>query len=340
MPISEDEVRWGYKFILGREPESSAIIQQYKTCRNVEHLRTILLGSLEFRQQYHARFKVKGEPSEYFNMPCAVFIHIQKTAGSTTREVLKELFRDRRLCPEEYDDLRSYSPTELAPYSLYAGHFSIDSLKYIPRKNLTLLTMLREPSARLISFYYFNRAHNLSGRSNPPTYMRLASELSAEDFFEHPAIINLPQISNGMARAIFATADFDRLKRLRERLGQNQNNYEKVRECTKSDIARRLSEFGFVGIQEDFDRSISLLCHFLEKPRPGTVNQLKSRKLISEDTSGRFKRVEEQPVSPRLALALEQLTVLDRIVYEQGVSLFEERCAIAGLAPGNNDNNS
>jgi hypothetical protein len=48
MPVSADEVRGAYRFILGREPESEAVVRFHEHKANVEALRADLFASKEF----------------------------------------------------------------------------------------------------------------------------------------------------------------------------------------------------------------------------------------------------------------------------------------------------
>jgi hypothetical protein len=89
-----------------------------------------------------------------------VFIHLGKTAGTSLRTALSEAFPGDTICPELFDGLSRYSPAELAGYRLFAGHFRYSTLRHIPGR-FDVITMLREPSARLLSFFYFIRSHKL-----------------------------------------------------------------------------------------------------------------------------------------------------------------------------------
>src|SRR5258708_22027966 len=48
MALSREAVIWGFRFILGREPESEAVIDSHTTARDHEHLAQLLLRSREF----------------------------------------------------------------------------------------------------------------------------------------------------------------------------------------------------------------------------------------------------------------------------------------------------
>src|SRR5205823_8859335 len=48
MAMSRDAVIWGFRFILGREPESEAVIAAHSAARDPEHLADLLMRSPEF----------------------------------------------------------------------------------------------------------------------------------------------------------------------------------------------------------------------------------------------------------------------------------------------------
>jgi SAM-dependent methyltransferase len=55
MPVTPEVVTWGYRFFLGREPESSQVVEErVKDCATLEELRSVFLTSHEFTQQNQA----------------------------------------------------------------------------------------------------------------------------------------------------------------------------------------------------------------------------------------------------------------------------------------------
>jgi hypothetical protein len=48
MGVSREAVTWGYRFFLGREPESEAVISSHLLARDTTHLAQMLMGSAEF----------------------------------------------------------------------------------------------------------------------------------------------------------------------------------------------------------------------------------------------------------------------------------------------------
>jgi len=52
-PLTEDDVVWAYRFILGRDPESSEVVKTHLGCGSRENLRCALIRSDEFKLNYN-----------------------------------------------------------------------------------------------------------------------------------------------------------------------------------------------------------------------------------------------------------------------------------------------
>jgi len=86
--------------------------------------------------------------------PKVVFIHVQKTGGTSLRRALSKHFPAEEICEERFNKLREWAPEELNRYRLFAGHFSFSSLTHIPGPKI-IITLLREPRARLLSYFNY-----------------------------------------------------------------------------------------------------------------------------------------------------------------------------------------
>ena len=86
--------------------------------------------------------------------PKIVFIHVQKTGGTSLRRALSKHFPAEEICEERFNKLREWAPEELNRYRLFAGHFSFSSLTHI-RGPKIIIMLLREPRARLLSYFNY-----------------------------------------------------------------------------------------------------------------------------------------------------------------------------------------
>ena len=50
--LSDEEIKNGYIYVLGRPPESEAVLKQYRGMASVENFRKALLGSDEFKTKF------------------------------------------------------------------------------------------------------------------------------------------------------------------------------------------------------------------------------------------------------------------------------------------------
>jgi len=88
-------------------------------------------------------------------------MHIPKTGGTSLHDILVGNFCPEEICPERFNALKKYSQEELARYSYFSGHFDRESINYISADK-DIITLFREPKARILSLYYFWKAHKNS----------------------------------------------------------------------------------------------------------------------------------------------------------------------------------
>ena len=266
---------------------------------------------------------------------CLVFLHIQKTAGTSIQNMLSDSYNTNEILREHDDTLSERSPQELARYSVFAGHFNYDSLAYIPHGFLSIFTFVREPKNRLISLYYFWRAHERS-HSSYHVGMNLANDLRIEMFFENEEIIRTSEVWDHMTWTIMG----ERKWRVWHTMLAKATNEEAVGEIMFStirpDIRRRLHEFICVGLQEDFERGIKILYHSIQKPQPVTIRADHSLDRLMHTDPHFKKTMERQPVTARLCATIDRLVGIDRIIYEEARSLYFQR--LGQFAEGVNSN--
>jgi Sulfotransferase family len=86
-----------------------------------------------------------------------VFLHIPKTAGQTVHNSLARVARARRVSPIRVHT-QALDPQDQFPagYSLYSGHLDWSAVAHLPSARF-IFTVLREPTERIASFYYYLR---------------------------------------------------------------------------------------------------------------------------------------------------------------------------------------
>jgi hypothetical protein len=316
---TQEDVLHGFRFILGREPEHEGAIEAHMNVATVAELREILLSSDEFSGKYKFMYPdVSEHPIASIDRRTIVFIHLQKTGGTSLRSMLGKQFPDDRRCPVFEDKLHLLSIAELARYDFFSGHFDISAIRFIPRDDIKTVALFREPRARLISFYRFLRSHPLGDEFSGDQLIPLAHELTAEEFFENPQLRLFSAVNNHYLFALgrsFAWFDQNRSSLSREALSH-------VLEDAKLQICALTA----LGITERFDHSIQLIWKSLNLPPPSSMEEVNvTDKIVENDL--RFRRVEAVRMTPRLATATEDLIEYDDILYEFAVQEFNRRFA-------------
>src|SRR5262249_170075 len=169
--LAPDLVREAYRAMLNRNAEPAALTAYSNALAESGKLGNVLgeiLGSAEFFNAQAARQRASKTHLHRssrqrllaldLTRPKLVFLHHPKTGGTTLHHILMRGFDEDEICPERFNGLQHYSAGDLARYRYFSGHFDLLSVSLIPGEK-KIITMLREPISRLISLYYFQRAH-------------------------------------------------------------------------------------------------------------------------------------------------------------------------------------
>jgi hypothetical protein len=248
-----------------RQPDTEGFLHwaaYLKKTGDISGLVSALVGSLLRQPPDHLAY----------DRPALVFLHAEKTAGTSLQNMLIRSYGETAVYHEHADTLYCRSPRELAPYSVFAGHFNHDTLRYMPRSKKLLLTVVREPKARLQSLYNFLRAHEPESPSWD-SGMELANQLDIMEFLEHPKIHEQTGCWNHMTCVVMGGQTWMEWKSTLAALTTSPDGNARASFLKKAGMAiqKRLSEFLWVGIQEEYDASIRLLFTTLERPHPEEV---------------------------------------------------------------------
>jgi sulfotransferase famil protein len=125
------------------------------------------------------------------------FLHIPKTAGTSVTKWFSKALDQRLICPaKNWDQLVMTDPQALGRYRFFSGHFGMDLGPFLER-NVTAMTLLRDPLRRTISHYrHVRRDHE------HPLHNRVAAQ-SFEMFVMDRQ--NWPMIENFQARYLVST---------------------------------------------------------------------------------------------------------------------------------------
>lgn len=314
-------VRSTYLSLFGREPDPSGMTTYSNMIKAPQDFTRLIAHLLKSDEHHEHRIRTlrMPHPAARYEEPTLVFLHVEKTGGTALRNAIARAFDRDSIYQEHADTLHKRTPSELSQYSIFGGHFNHDSLAFIPRKTLTLVSFVREPAKRLVSLYHFWRAHE-PGHKSFGRGMQLANELPIEQFFEGAEVSRWHGVWNHMTWVLLG----DRLwRQWREELATMapERADDHIAHNIKPKIQARLREFAFIGLQEDFERSVSTMFRILNVPEPVVTKDHSLDELMQ--TEPNFKHdLQRQAVTPRAAAAIAKLSQLDRIVYEEAAALY------------------
>jgi hypothetical protein len=253
----------------------------------------------------------RGATSVFDNVACGaslredpyVFIHVPKTAGSSIRSLLAEVFSAGAVSPAfPVRRIDSRDSQLLQSYRVIAGHISwADAAFHFGRRRL--FTFLRDPLERCLSVYgYFRqRTHDrliplsqIRGLNSPEEATSLARQLDPDDFFrsEHPHVRQ--NVENRMCWQLGYRAGIEFRRDMPSALVLQK-------------AIQNLAAIWFVGFFESLGRDVAnLLSAFGGKPENHQlprINQTKAPLLASE-------------IGSQTRKAIERLTDLDRRLYD------------------------
>ena len=311
--ISHEEVVMAFRYCLGRSPNANEDLEGLKAMGDYRVLREFLMSQPEFvsRIQPLLRADRSTNPLHAFERQAIVFIHIQKTAGTTVTDALENQIEAARCCPERFNHLHLYAPSELAKYDAYFGHFDLFSTRYIPRRKKFVFCIFRDPAERLISYYRFMRAHPKGPALLSDPLFALADSLSIEDYYAHPAIRNSRTVNNHYRAVLSGSLD--------------PTISDDTRYCgTLKDSIDALRNLDGIGLTGRLSESLSLIfgAAGLKAPAEGArLMNSDNMHLIDEEV----KPVPKITMTERLFQVMADLINDDVIIFRDAETLFSER---------------
>jgi hypothetical protein len=224
-----------------------------------------------------------------------VFLHIQKSAGTSLCEILPNRLGGPSI---SHGDYAKYQPHELTPFRFIAGHFGYEYLRAIPGRNFTF-TFLREPVDRVVSLYYFMQ--NRDARQYE--IYSLAQQISFTEFVRsnHPLVS--AHVDNHQVWLLARSWPDGRWRGTAEEL--------------LAQAIANLDSLSFFGFQETFESDVMELARRLDV-------QIEPQQL---PRSNRSQRPDVSELSTDVAESIRRRTELDRRLYESARSLARRKFA-------------
>ncbi len=328
MPVNELDVVQSLYWTFGYGPsdERAKILAErldLHRARDAVALRRAVTASEEFRGLLAAQLRQPRNPPLDLDRPRLVFLHMPKCAGTTLHDTLRQHFEPAEICPERFNGLRGWTLAELAGYTLFSGHFDLESVRALAGRNTRVVTLLRDPHDRLISLYHYMAIHTPEGDQVSGSMVPLARDLSIEDFYRHPAIRTHPSVRDAMTGVLVQPQAAVRWEALDARLDEAGPLLADPERALASAWAALEGMAGF-GLQERFGDSLELLSAALglplrEEPAQQVTAVLQTRPLL--------RPVERPRHTPELSAILDDLTALDRRLHARARALFDDRLA-------------
>lgn len=315
-----------YQALLGREPDTKGLAVYTKNLCSTEGFTRLLrqfVRSEEFNKAYRQTRKWP-HPSLTYTKKTIVFIHIQKTGGTSLQNMLIEAYGRKEVFGDHVDALYQYSPSELSCYSVFQGHFNFDSLAYIPRQKLSTCTFFRDPKKRLYSLYHFWRAHEPSSPHFPVEFVRANQHLIVP-FFQEQQHLYSPATWNHMTWAIMGARQWQAWRQILRTAKTKDEANELISTTMAPAIRRRIQDFACIGLLEHYDASVTRLFRFLGKEPPKKIRTDHSLEKLTKTNPHFKKNMAKQPITTELDTLLDSLTQLDTIVYQEAVQIFHSQ---------------
>lgn len=267
--------------------------------------------------------------------PKLAFMHLEKCGGIALMRWLSEQFHPDQIDP---DPLRAAPPhnfyrappgigRECARYPLLWGHFGLPAIERIDPDRF-VLTLLREPKARLVSIYHYWRAVNpaqIDDLEHDPI-VGSAQRNDLLGFLRDPEPLLRDYLDNFYVRRLtghhLTGAACDRLA--------------DDPQGALAEAMAALESIGFVGITERMDESAARLAALIGAEPPTASLRGNVAAENHTDPSGWFRKTEWTVPTPEIEAELDRLTRLDRLLYATARARFEdmrvEKMPIGGAA--------
>ena len=225
----------------------------------------------------------------------AIFMHTQKTAGTTMTEAVRRHYRNDMV---SHGDYLKRDTASLKKTRFISGHFGFEYSRQFMDGRYSF-TFLRDPVERILSLYYFSRTRN-------------------------PAEYPIYRVAHEMDLAGYLRAGFDRediktylwnQQAWQLACGWNDPQQRQISNFTDEQILERakahLTEFHYIGFAESFAADSKAILANLNVPA--------RESLVPANVTPRRPHRNDLPAATiRLA---EQLTCLDAALYEHAKDL-------------------
>lgn len=243
-----------------------------------------------------------------------VFVHIEKTAGSTAHHVFAQHFDEEEVCPHRFANLLYWRPEHLARYRFFVLHAHLRALRSIPQP-LKFLTFLREPVARLRSHYnYWRSLNDRVVEEEGLDHIRFLKRLKLKELLTPSRLSVMPEFWN-LATHRLAGDLF---------LAPSGHPWRDEAELLDAALGN-LANFATFGITEFPELSFQCIADDLAIPNRYDGIRVNVTAANAEIEPDRYDPVNRFDVDDETLECIDRATRLDGVVYDTGVGLFRDR---------------
>jgi hypothetical protein len=263
-----------------------------------------------------------GNPLSYWRGDNLAFLHFEKTAGLSFASVLTDLFHpvqidddpERATAPHILSAFPACARERIAVTKLVWGHYDLPALRRLDPAR-PVLTILREPKARILSLYYFWRSVDpaLVAGGSVNFNVAAAHELGLLGFLQSQDPLIQNYIDNVYVRRL--TGDYA-ISAAEDRLVQDPDG------CTRDALAE-LRTLAFVGLVEHMDESLAALSKRLSAYMPAHLPNRNARINNQAGAAPGYVPVAKEELTQAVMQELSRLTRLDEMIYQE--ALFRHR---------------
>ena len=242
------------------------------------------------------------------------FLHIPKTGGVTLRSFLEDHYCNKEiLFVDHVADLLKLPLSEIKRKKLFFGHFGCFLPELLAQK-LTIITLLREPISRVFSLYKHMQRGVLSGNE----FVNLNASIINLDFFDFLSNLDssiMPLIINAQTAALAFDDIFDTFKP-----GRFATRDEIIEVLTDESILRkalhRIETLDVVGITEDYNKFIALVCFSMGWPIP---------KYDLDKLNADPNKISVLTISENERMKTHEFCKLDQVLYSRAREMLNDR---------------
>jgi hypothetical protein len=222
-----------------------------------------------------------------------VFIHLQKTAGTTAVMHLRGFFAPERFM--SHGDFLAIPKDKLQDYDFISGHFGVDYVERILEDSYSF-TFLREPVGRVVSQYTFLNQSPATERNERFPLFRIGRELTLGEFVSSTEDEVRTVVENMQAWQLAHSYDMGTRNRFRSVSDEELFTRAKT----------NLDRLTYVGFKETFNQDFAAILEDLGLPGPTRW----------EGQNRTAKPLSVEALDPATRAAIESRVAVDSRLYE------------------------